>query len=59
VEAKRLLAIPPHSRPATSSELHTIENIWNTMERHIKGQARFSSTLAEMKVAVNEEWDKV
>jgi hypothetical protein len=46
VEAKRLLAIPLHSRPATSPDLNPIENVWRTMKQRIKVRARFPSTLA-------------
>jgi transposase len=58
VEAKRLLAIPLHSRPATSPDLNPIENLWRTMKR-IKGRTRFPSTLAETEVTVKEKWDRL
>jgi hypothetical protein len=59
VEAKAALGIPLHNRPSNSPDLNPIENVWRVIKQRIKARSKFPSTLAEMKVAVQEEWDKL
>jgi transposase len=59
VEAKRILGIPLHERPPNSPDLNPIENVWRLMKQRIKARASCPSTLEGMKVAVQEEWDKL
>jgi transposase len=59
VEVKRVLGIPAHPRPSSSPDLNPIENVWRAIKQRIKVRPRFPSTIEEMKVAVQEEWDRL
>ena len=59
VEAKQVLGIPLHERPSCSPDLNRIENVWRLLKQRIKARSRFPSTVAEMRAAVQEEWDKL
>jgi transposase len=59
VEAKAKLAIPLHHRPPCSPDLNPIENVWRIMKSRIKARTRFPATIAEMKEAVQVEWDRL
>ena len=47
-----------HHRPASSSDLNPIENVWRTLKQHIKARSQFPATRELLKEAVQEEWDK-
>ncbi|TGZ77074.1 hypothetical protein EX30DRAFT_299603, partial [Ascodesmis nigricans] len=45
-----------HDRPASSPDFNPIEDVWRIMKARIKARPRFPVTLAEMRIAVREEW---
>jgi transposase len=59
MEAKRVLEILLHERLSSSPDLNTIENVWRILKQRIKKRSRFPPTLSEMKLAVQEDWDKL
>ena len=59
VKAKKDMGIPLHERPSCSPDLNPIENVWRILKQRIKVRSRFPSTVAEMRVAVQEEWDRL
>jgi hypothetical protein len=59
IGAKEALGIPLHERPSTSPDLNPIENVWRILKQHIKARSRFPTTVAAMRVAVQEEWDRL
>lgn len=59
VEAKRRLGIPLHDRPSCSPDLNPIENVWRIIKQRSKARPIFPSTLQKLKVAVQEEWDRL
>jgi hypothetical protein len=59
LEVKKALGIPVHPRPSSSPDLNPIENVWSVIKQRIKACSMFPSTIEEMKVAVQEEWDRL
>jgi transposase len=59
VEEKKVMGIQLHKRPASSPDLNPIENVWRTMKQRIKARDKFPATAAEMRTAVQEEWDRL
>ena len=52
VGAKQAVGIPLHEGPSTPPDLE----ILNRVEQHIKAHPRISATVADMRVAVQEDW---
>ena len=45
--------------PAQSPDLNPIENLWKVLKDNVQKKKRFPRTVAELKVALNEEWSKL
>jgi transposase len=59
VEVKATLGILVHPQPACSPDLNPIENVWRIMKQRIKARRDFPNTVAKMRIAVQEEWDRL
>jgi hypothetical protein len=59
MEVKATLGIPLHPRPPCSPDLNPIENVWRIMKQRIKARRDFPNTVAKMRIAVQEEWDRL
>ena len=46
-------------RPSCSPDFNPIENVWRILKQCIEARSRFSTTVAEMRVAVQGEWDRL
>ena len=59
VEVKSILGIPLHHRPSCSPDLNPIEDVWRIMKQRIKARQDFPDTVSKMRIAVQEEWDRL
>ena len=57
---------PPSTAPASRTHWDTpqhvrvlIENVWRTMKQRIKARLEFPNTVAKMRQAVQEEWNRL
>ncbi len=55
-EAKRMLNIPIHNRPASSPDFNPIGDIWKILKQRIKARLVFPNTLEKMEAVLFEEW---
>lgn len=45
--------------PARSPDLNPIEHLWDTLKQKVRARNPAPTTLGELEIAVNEEWDRI
>ena len=56
---KEEMNIPIHPRPASSPDLNPIEHCWRYIKQRIRAYPQYPSTLTDLRVAVQQEWENM